>query len=99
MARDKQRGKVTWAQAFRDIFTVSMNKGQLPIMSLMLIAVIIFIRMPAEDLSKFVVLFLDMLERRYIWGYVISVLLIVGILIYTKFIRKSFTGEITRLAN
>lgn len=45
--KKQQRGRVTWAQAFRDILIVLVNKGQLITFGLAVVPIIIFARMPA----------------------------------------------------
>lgn len=89
--------RVTWAQAVRDIFIASINRGQLPILFVGAIIALIIWKMPEEDVSKFAFEFLDLLKNNEMWAYVLLVVVLIGWFIHAKLMRNSVNSEFERI--
>lgn len=70
---NKRNSKVTWAHAVRDVLNTAMNRGQLPILIVMLAFLFVLYRLPAEDISKLTFLFLEYIKTGYIVGYLLFI--------------------------
>lgn len=95
--KGNQRGKVTWAQAFRDTVIAAMNRGQLPFYCIFLIVLVIVLRLSPSDLSKLAENFLNLLVSWKIAGWVLFSLLLFAWYIQARFMRKKFSGEFERV--
>ena len=73
MNSHNQNSKVTWAQAVRDVLNTAMNRGQLPILIVMLSFLLILYKLPQEDISKLTFTFLEYLKAGYVLGYVLFI--------------------------
>ncbi|NEN75591.1 hypothetical protein F9B74_04510 [Pelistega sp. NLN82] len=65
--------KVTWAQAVRDIINTAINRGQLPILIMMMAVLLILYRLPPSDISTLVFLVLNYLKTGYFIGYLLFI--------------------------
>lgn len=89
--------RVTWAQAFRDIFVGAMNKGQLIPVVLGLCMIIWMWRADPHDLAVLGERFLNLVQRHEGFGYVLWVITLVGWILHAKFVRGTTDAESGRI--
>ncbi|MCI5764017.1 hypothetical protein [Actinobacillus porcinus] len=91
MNSDNNRNtKVTWAQAVRDVLNTAMNRGQLPILIVMLAFLFVLYRLPSEDISKLTFLFLEYLKTGYIVGYILFIVTVLAWIRDAKRNRRNY---------
>ena len=95
--RRKSPNGVTWAQACRDIVVTSMNRGQLPVLGMLAVALLLIWKMPNEEASKLVFEVVASLRRGEMWGYPALLATLAGWFFHTKSMRKSFSAEAERI--
>ena len=81
----------------RDVLIASMNKGLFPLALPGIIFMLIIIKMPAEDVSKFAFNFIERLANNGFIGYIIAVVAIFGWYYHARWQRKSISREIKRI--
>lgn len=85
------------AGAIRDILVASLNKGQFPIAGVLLIFVIIFWRLPENELSIFLNNSFDRFENNYIIGWCLFVISLIGWYIHYRYVNKIHQKEMDRV--
>ncbi|MDE3973521.1 hypothetical protein NUQ37_11635 [Glaesserella parasuis] len=73
----QQNSKVTWAQAVRDVLNTAMNRGQLPLLFILLCCFLVLYRLPEEQLSLLVFKIMQGLKDSYLVGYALVVVILV----------------------
>ncbi|MDE3983536.1 hypothetical protein NUS48_12090, partial [Glaesserella parasuis] len=73
----QQNSKVTWAQAVRDVLNTAMNRGQLPLLFILLCCFLVLYRLPEEQLSLLVFKIMQGLKDGYLVGYALVVVILV----------------------
>ncbi len=73
----QQNNKVTWAQAVRDVLNTAMNRGQLPLLFILLCCFLVLYRLPQEELSHLVFKIFQGLKDGHLIGYVLAVLILI----------------------
>ena len=95
--RQAKGGKVTWAQATRDVTITAINRGQLLPLGVIVIVVALIWKMPPEnvvDLTRDLLRKLDPLEGI---AYILVVVLAVGWFWHAHWMRKRFSDESRRM--
>jgi hypothetical protein len=87
-----------WSGAVRDILVASLNKGQFPVAFALVILAIIFLRMPAKELSIFVFNVLDRFENNYIFGWFFFILSLFGWYFHNRYVVKVHCNEMDRVS-
>lgn len=93
----QKNGRMSWAQAFRDIVVTSMNRGQLPVLGMIAVAMLLIWRLPEEKAGELVFSILAALGQGELWAYVFLVLTIGGWYLHSKWMRKMFSAETKRI--
>jgi len=88
---------MTWAQAARDIFVAAINKGQLPVLGIILVILLMLYRMPPQDITAVAQKALDHLISLELLGYLLSLLTIVGWFLHARYLRREQTKEYDRI--
>ncbi|UJB17601.1 MULTISPECIES: hypothetical protein [Lysobacter] len=89
--------KVTWAQAVRDIVVASINKGQLPVLSLSAVLLLIVYRMPVDKVAELAFKLIEHLQSGAITGWLLMVLVTGGWFFHSKHMIKQFKSEHDRI--
>ncbi len=95
--KQQQRPPVTWAQAARDVLVTAMAKGQIIPLTISAVLGISVYRMPEDKLYIFAEDLLHTLERGSLWGYVLSVVVMVSWHSHVKSLRKKASEEFARI--
>jgi hypothetical protein len=82
----------------RDVFVALINKGQFPMVIAGLVAVVIILKMPPQDVSKLVFRLLDVSEMRWYAGYLLAVITVFSWFFHSRYQRRVMTGEVTRVS-
>lgn len=93
----QKNGTMSWAQAVRDIVVTSMNRGQLPILGMIGVALLLIWKMPEANAAELVVSIVDGLKQGELVGYLMFVLSIAGWYFHAKWMRKLFSSETKRI--
>lgn len=93
----KLNGTVTWAQAVRDIFVTSMNRGQLPVLGLIAIVLMLIWKMPDADAGKLMHDLLAALRAGEMWSYGLLAATLAGWFFHAKLMRREFSDEALRI--
>jgi hypothetical protein len=91
--------KFTIWQMFSNIFVAAINKGQLPVAILGLLLIILFIRMPADDLTAFASKVLAELKSGYLLGYLGFIMALCGWFLHAKRLRRISHHETERIGD
>jgi hypothetical protein len=83
----------------RDVLVASIHRGQFPPALIGLIALAIILKMPADDLTKAVFHFLDLLERHELLGYFLAALCAMGWFAHARLQRRWIGEERRRLSD
>lgn len=97
--QNSRYSNVTVPHMMRDVLIASLNKGQFPLALVGCILIIVFLRMPAQDLSKFLFQVLEYLREGYVGGYILFGLSLVGWYSHSRFQRRFHSAEVTRIAD
>jgi hypothetical protein len=89
--------RVTWAQAFRDIFVAALNKGQLLPVTMALALLIWIARMDSSDLPKVYYDFRALLLRHEMIGYVLWIITLIAWVIHARFVKGTTDAESGRI--
>ncbi|QIM65247.1 hypothetical protein [Frederiksenia canicola] len=73
----QQNNKVTWAQTVRDVLNTAMNRGQLPLLFILLGCLLVLYRLPEEKLSLLVFKIVQGLKDGSLVGYTLFVLILI----------------------
>ncbi len=88
---------MSWAQAFRDVVVTSMNRGQLPVLGMISVALVLIWRLPEERAAELVFSILAALRRGELLAYVLLVFTLAGWYLHSKWMRKMFSAEAKRI--
>lgn len=86
----QQNNKVTWAQAVRDVLNTAMNRGQLPVLFILLGCLLVLYRLPEEQLSLLVFKIVQGLKDGSLVGYALVVLILIVWYLDARKIRKEY---------
>jgi hypothetical protein len=90
--------KIGFWQAIRDIMVMSMNKGQFPIALLGLVIICFVLKMPANDVSRFVFEILGLFKSLHLVGWALGMTTSLGWLLHSKHQRRMIDKEMTRIS-
>lgn len=94
----KSRGReVTWAHAARDFLVTAINRGQLPVLGLVLVAIILVVKLPSEEAGSLVERLVHGLEEAHLLGWALELLTILAWFFHAKWMRKGFSEEAARI--
>lgn len=93
----KGQGKVTFAQAWRDVMIKAMTTGQLVPITISMVLMIAAWRMPAEELPKLANRIIDGLADNSLVGYILCVVLILAWAWHASVMRRCFSNEARRI--
>jgi Na+/melibiose symporter-like transporter len=82
----------------QNIIIVAINKGQLPILGVILIFLVLIIKIPKEDASVIIKEFIHLVESFHILGWIFSVFLLIALFYTAKTLKRKHQDEIDRLA-
>jgi hypothetical protein len=89
--------RVTWAQAFRDIFIAAMNKGQL-IPTVLGLAFLIWVwRIDPKELGDLGTRFLTLVESHQVVGYMLWIVTTIGWVIHARIVKGTTDAESGRI--
>lgn len=93
----KSNNSVSWAQAVRDIFVTSMNRGQLPVLGMIAIVLLLIWKMPEADAGRLMHDLLSALRAGEMWSYGLLLATLAGWFFHAKFMRREFSDEALRI--
>ncbi|MBZ7499697.1 hypothetical protein FMJ36_17015 [Klebsiella michiganensis] len=96
-SKSGSNGKVTWAQAVRDMVNRSMSTGQLLPFGIFVLLAIAFWRMPAEGIRETIHEIISGFVGGQLWGWGFSLVLLIGWVSHAKKMRKEFSDEADRI--
>lgn len=82
----------------RDVLLASISKGQFPMAMGCLIAIVMILKMPAEDVSKLVFQMLKGVEEVRLVGYLTTLVALTGWFYHARWQRKMMAEEVNRIA-
>jgi len=88
---------MTWAQACRDIVITSMNRGQLPVLGMIGVALLLVWKLPEDKSAELVFSIFEALGRGELYAYVLLTVTIAGWYFHSKWMRKMFSEEAARI--
>lgn len=94
----KSQGKVTWAQAFRDIVIASMNKGQLPVLAVFMLIGLLIWKLPETEVLKLWGVLIDKLSNGELLSYPLLGFVTLGWFYHSRRQRRHFLAEYERIA-
>lgn len=95
--KPQQRPPVTWAQTVRDVLIAAMARGQIIPLTIAGILAIFAYRMPEDKLYDFAEDFIHTLEHGNLWGYVLSIIVMLMWHYHVKSLRKKASEEFARI--
>lgn len=96
-AQKKPRRGFTWAQAVRDITNQAINRGQLPVLGIIVILLMLIWKMPQEQVGTFVMELLAAFRTNEILGWFFSVILALGWFFHARIMRRLYSLEFERI--
>ena len=90
--------KINVWRMIRDVLIASMNKGVFPVALISGITALIIIKIPDKSIAVLVNRIIDNLINLKLAAYFLLVVVFIAWRVHTKVQRKTFTGEIDRLA-
>ena len=93
----RNNGKMSWAQACRDIVVTSMNRGQLPILGMIAIVLVLVWKLPEEKATELIFSIFHALQEGALIGYVLFIATVAGWYFHSKWMRKMFSEEAKRI--
>lgn len=94
----RSTAKFSYAQMMRDVLVASISKGQFPVATVTLIAIVVIVKMPSEDLSKLIFLVVDRLEHGQLVGYLLALVFAIGWMFHARFQRRLIDEEMQRMS-
>jgi len=85
---------ITVAQAIRDVFIASINKGQFPFAIVGGIALLMVFRLPESEIVPLIHWMVDRLADNRLVGYALFVLSVAGWYIHAQRMRREFTLQL-----
>jgi hypothetical protein len=95
--KDKDKPSFTWAQATRDIVVTSINRGQLPILGMIAVALLVLYRLPEGDVGKIALEVIESLKRGELWAYLVELATVIAWYVHSRAMRKAFSEEAERI--
>ncbi|HEY2347027.1 MAG TPA: hypothetical protein VGH80_14300 [Xanthomonadaceae bacterium] len=89
--------RVTWAHAVRDVICKALDRGQLPLLSVMLVFVMMFYRLPIDEAVDVFKRFMADLENFQICGWLLAGFVIFGWYRHARYQREQFDRDYARL--
>lgn len=93
--RDFHPGRPNVWGMIQTIAITAIGRGQFVLAIVAAVILAIIIKMPGEQ----VYLLMDKFVDRYIVGWVLCIFMAVGWIVTAKFLRRTHTGEITRMSS
>ena len=90
--------KVGYAEMLRDVLVASIEKGQFPVALSGFLLIVMFWRMPSEDVTKLLFHVFDLLERGQLLGYVLAMCVALGWFSHARFQRSAIADEMQRIS-
>lgn len=90
--------KVTWAEAARDVLTISMNRGQFPLAILAILFGLFLWKLPDEKVYELAKELLAGLLSGYLIGYGLFALSVLAWFVHSKSQRRSLARELARVS-
>ncbi len=90
--------KVGFWQMWRDIGVSSILKGQFPIFILGAMMIALIIRLPGDDLARLANRLLDQFIKGGLVSYVLNIMLGLGWVMNTRWLRQMHSEEIKRMS-
>lgn len=88
---------VSWAEAFRDITIVAMNRGQLPVLGFIFIIILFLYKIPNEEIVQLVHDIVDKLGVIAFFSYIFNIVLVLSWAWHAKMVRKMHSNECERV--
>ena len=82
----------------RDIGVAAINKGQAPFFFATIVLIVMLARMPEGKVYEFAKDVLTAAEHHYLWGYILSVLIIIAWTITSSTTHRNHKREVTRMS-
>lgn len=86
--------KVGYAQAVRDVFIASINKGQFPFAVVGAILLLIIARIPQEEIVPLIKWMVEFMGATYLFGYALFAVTVLGWYFHAQRIRREFTEQL-----
>lgn len=96
--RRNNNNNYSWPKTVRDIVVAAINKGQLPILGVCSIFLVIFWRLPANELSDMLRDLIDRLAKGELIAYILLILVCAGWFSHAKKMRTNHTNEVNRIS-
>lgn len=91
------RNSIGWAQSLRDMVVTAINKGQLPVLAVLLILLMVIFKMPGEDVAKLASDIVAALIAGELVGYLLALTFGFGWFFHSRSLRKTFSNEYERI--
>lgn len=89
--------KVGMAQAIRDVFIASINKGQFPFAIVGAIVLVLVLRLPSEEIVPLLRWMVETLGAMYYLGYALFIVTVFGWYFHAQRIRRETTEKLAEL--
>ncbi|WP_143713608.1 hypothetical protein [Variovorax sp. RO1] len=86
--------KVGYAQAIRDVFITSINKGQFPFAIVGAVALLLIWRIPEQEIVPLIRWIFEALGSIYYLGFLLFVLTVFGWYFHAQRMRREFTEQL-----
>ena len=83
----------------RDIVLAAINKGQLPVLAILIVFIILVVKIPPRDVSHVLSQGTEALEHYHILGWITSLLTTFGWYRHYKWLRKTHQIEMDRVTS
>lgn len=83
-------GKISWAQAARDVFVAAINRGQLPVLILGLTVMMMIWKLPENEVGPLMHRILSRLEDGAVAGWLLALLLAIVWYLHSRAVRARF---------
>ena len=97
-AKQEKPQQPNFGGMLRDVLLASISKGQFPMAMGCIIAVVMVLKMPAEDVSKLVFQILKGVEEMRLVGYLTTLVALIGWFYHAQWQRKMMAKEVNRIA-
>lgn len=95
--KDTLRHKIGFWEMVQNIIIESISKGVFFGACLFILALTALIKMPNEDVSNLVFKILAGFAKYYYWGYITTMLVVIGWYLNVKWVKDSNVTEMNRL--
>lgn len=83
----------------RDVLIASMDRGQLPGMTIAVILIILFIRYPSDEIPELIDKLLNISNLNRILGWIVAGVVVFGGYLVTRWLKITHTKEIQRISD